>query len=293
MKKIFQPVRIITIFFAFLSIAFYVYIFFIFSKLKPKMIEFKTLTDIEETMMVWVGIGLLVTFIFFLLSLLQIIIYIKYASKIEPFSLFLIIIGIISLLAVFSDVALINDIHKQYRYGLAQPEWSLVYPMLGFQFVTTLVFTYLHFTGYFGHKQLDNVARDINIFLVVHYIGFICGIMGLAFASLGFFYPHSWTLLHTSMNIIILLFPYALAVFFWLITKLLEKDRQWFDEKQRQDLGKSALLTLIINSLFMILLFITNYQNLDVVIRLLWLPLHLFGTLFLFSLGNLYFSNKA
>lgn len=293
MKKIIQPLRILTIFFAFISIAFYVYIFFIFSKLKPKMIEFETLTDVEETMMMWVGFGLLVIFIFFLLSLLQIILYIKYASKIEPFSLFLIIIGVISLLAVFSDWALINDIHKQYRYGLAQPEWSLVYPMLGFQFVTTLIFTFLHFTGYFGQKQLDNVARDINIFLVVQYIGLICGLMGLAFSSLGFIYPHSWTLLHTTMNIIILLFPYALAVFFWLITKLFEKDRQWFDEKQRQDLGKSALLTLIINSLFMIFLFITNYQNLDVVIRLLWLPMHLFGTLFLFSLGNLYFSNKA
>lgn len=293
MKKIIQSQRTLTIVLAFLSIAFFVYDFIVFWKLKPKMVGFDTLTGIEESMLTWVGIGLLIILMFFLLSLLQIVKYVKYSSKIEPASLFLIIIGILSLLAVFSEWALLNDIHKQYRYGLAQPEWSLLYPIMGFQLVTTLVFTYLHLSGFFDQKQLDNIERDINIFLVVQYVGLVCGLMGLAFSSLGFVYPHSWTLLHTVMNIIILLFPYGLAVLFWLITKLHEKDRQWFDEKQRQDIGNSALLTLMINTLFMILLFITNYQNLGMVLRLLWLPLNLFGTMFLFSLGNLYFSSKA
>lgn len=46
------------------------------------------------------------------------------------------------------------------------------------------------------------------------------------------------------------------------------------------------------SALFMILLFIINYNNLLGVISILWLPLYLFSVLFLFSLTNLYFSGR-
>jgi len=293
MKKINQAHQTLTIVFAFFSVAIFIYDFIVFWKLKPKMIEFNLLTGLEESLVSGVGIGLLFIFAFFLLSLLQIAIYVKNAAGIKTFSLVLIIIGVLSLVFVFSDIALLSDIHKQYRHGLAQPEWSLLIPMMGFQFIVALILTYMHLSGRLYQKQLDNITIDVNIFLVVQYVGLLCALMGLAFSCLGFLYPRGWTLLHTIMNILILFFPYALAILFWLITKLREKGRQWFDEKQYQDIGKSAMLTLMINVLYMIVLFIANSQNLDGVISRLWLPMHLFGIIFLFSLGNIYFSGKA
>lgn len=292
MKKIIQAQRALTILFAFLSIAFFVYDFFVFWKLNPKMVAFESLSGLEESMLTWVGIGLVLILIFFLLSLLQIAKFIKHAAILKPFPLFLVISGILSVLFVFSDVALLSDIHKQYRHGLAQPEWSLLYPMMALQAVITLAFTVLHLSGALVPKQVDSIARDNNIFLVVQYVGLLCGLMGLAFSFLGFLFPHGWTLLHTAMNMVVLLFPYALVVLFWLVTKLREVDRQWFDEKQRQDIGRSALLTLVIDTACMVVLFFANYQNLVGIVSLLWLPLHFFGVMFLFSLGNIFFSNR-
>ena len=95
------------------------------------------------------------------------------------------------------------------------------------------------------------------------------------------------------MTTIILLFPYALAIGYWGLSKFKENNRQWFDEKQQSGIGRSAFITIIVTSIFMVLLFVINFRNLDGVVRNLWLPLYLFGTKFVFSLGNLIDPAKA
>jgi hypothetical protein len=294
MKKSIQTLRLFGIGFGFLSVAFFIYDFLIFSQLKPKMVNFELITRFEENLITLAGIGFVVFLLFHLLSLLALVRYVKHANELKPWPLFLVITGVVSLLFVFSDVALLRDIHKQYRYGFAQPEWSLIYPIIACQLGVTLTFTYLHLSGYFVRKQYDKVTRDVNVFLVVQYVGLICGLFGLASASLGFVFDTAWhPLIHVVLNGLILFFPYALAVFYWLLIKLREKDRQWFDEKQFQDVGKSAMLTLVISGIAMTVLFIINYQDLAGVIRMLWLPLYLFGIIFLFSLGNIVYSNRV
>ncbi len=94
------------------------------------------------------------------------------------------------------------------------------------------------------------------------------------------------------MSLITLLIPYALVVGYWLITKLQEEHRHWYDEKQIQDIGKSAFLTLVLSVILMAMLFLINYSNLSGVVSLLWLPLYLFSVLLFFSLGNLYLTGK-
>ena len=293
MKKLEKLLRSISVVLGLASTAFFVFDYFVFANLRPKMIRFEAISLAEEGLMNWVGIGLLLFLAFCLLSLLQIAKYLKNAKKVTLFSLFLVIGGVLSLLFIFGDVALLNDIGKQCKHGLAQPEWLMIYPIMGFQLMTAIVFTYLHLSGFLRRKQLKHVARDSNIFLVVQYVGIICGLMGLSLSSLGFLFPRAWSLLvHTTISSIVLLIPYVLAVIYWLITKLQEKNRQWYDEKQLQDIGKSAFLTLVISVVFMTLLFIANYNILGGVVSILWLPLYLFLVLFLFSLGNLYFSGK-
>ena len=275
------------------STAFFGFDYFVFSKLQPKMIRFEAISSAEESLMNDVGIGLLLFLALCLLTLFRMAGYLKNAKKITfPFIL-LVASGVIALLLVFSDVALLNDIGKQYKYGLSQPEWSLLYPLMGFQFVMAAVFTCLHLFGFKEENQVAHVVRDSNIFLMVQYVGIICGLMGLASSSMGFLFPKSWTLLvHTTLSSLILLMPYALAVGYWLITKFQEEHRQWYDEKQRQDVGRSAFLTLLLSVVFMTGVFIANYNNLEGVVRILWLPLYLFWILLSFSASNLYFSAR-
>jgi len=292
MKKI--NLRTVNIGLGFLSIAAFIYSFIVLFNLKPEMVVFKPLDHTQSALMTGVGFSLLFIMIFYLLSLLQTVKFAKHVERMQPFPLFLIISGVLSMIFVFSDIALLNDINKQYRHGLSQPEWTLLFPIMGVQIIIAAVFTIAHVKGYLARKEVDSVARDSNIFLIVQYVGVICGTLGLALSFLGFAFPRGWTLtIHTIMGGLVLIFPYALVVSAWIITKLREKDRQWYDEKQLQDMGRSALLTLIINSLFLTIIFVTNIQNLGGIIRFQWLPLHLFSQITLFSLGNLFFSSHA
>ena len=283
----------ISILLGFVSILFFVFAAFYFSKIQPKMIRFDAITTTEEGLLNWVGVGLLFFLVFCLLSLLRTVQHLKKSSSVSFLSIALVIMGVLALLFVFSDVALLGDIAKQYRHGLDQPEWMLVYPIMGFQLFVALVFTYFHITGFSKETQQEFVARDSNIYLVVQFVGVVCGLMGLVLASLGFVYARAWSLVvHTTMSSIILLFPYGLAVAYWLVTKLREENRQWYDEKQLLDVGKSAFLTLVVSVVFMTALFIANYGNLSGVISIIWLPLYLFFVLFLFSASNLFFAGR-
>jgi hypothetical protein len=294
MNKNVKRLRTVNVILGLLSLVIFGYALVVFLRLQPKMVAFKVLSNLESGLMTGVGFGLLIILVFYLFSLLQMVIFIKHSEGIKPIPLVLIIIGVIAMLFVFSDVALLTDISKQYRYEFSQPEWRLVYPIMGFQFVFTFVLTILHIYGFFTPKQVNKITRDSNIFLVVQYVGLICGLMGLASFSLGFLFSRAWSLtIHTTMGGIILLFPYVLSMAYWVLTKFKEKDREWWDEKQLQDVGKSALLTLLIDTVFMLTLFISNYNHLEGVISILWLPLYLFATIFLFSVSNLYFSRKG
>ncbi len=293
MKNTRQTLRTVVIALGFLSVALFVYDLITFIRLQPKMVAFEPLTGLEENLITWSGIGLMVILLFFLLSLLSLVRHLKSANEVRLFPLFLIIAGVVALLFVFGDVALLSDIHKQYRHGLAQPEWTLLYPIITGQLLVALILTFLHLSGFFVRKQPDQIVRDINVFLVVQYVGLVCGLVGLASAGLGFVFRTAYNpLTHVVLTGIVLLFPYALAVLYWMVTKLREKERQWFDEKQLQDLGKSALLTLLISVVYMTALFVFNLQDLAGAVRLVWMPLYLFGVIFLFSLGNLWFSKR-
>jgi hypothetical protein len=294
MKKNRSFLRIISILFGFLAIAAFIYAFIVLVKLQPKMVAFEALSTLESALLTGVGFALLAILAFFLLSMWQMVRYIKFAEKLTLFSLFLIIAGVLAVLFIFSDIALLGDIAKQHQHGLAQPEWSLVFPIMIGQFLVTIMFFYLHLSGRIARKQVDRVIMDIHLFLVVHYVGLICGGLGLVMALLGLFFTRGWSLyVHTILTSLTLLFPYGLAVTYWLITKLQSQPRVWWDEKQTQDVGKSALVTLVMVLLIMLVLFVTYLNQLDGVICMQWFPIYLFSTIYTFSLANIIFSSRA
>ena len=224
-----------------------------------------------------------------------------YLSKLLPLffyplgfsSLILIAANVVALLFVFSDIALLSDIGKQHKYGFSQPEWSILYLVMAYQILVGISSVFTHIFGFKKENLLDKVTLDSNIYLIAQYVGLLCGLMGLVAAAFGYIYATAWKLtVHTTTSLILLLFPYGLVITYWLNNKLCAKPQVFFDEKQQLDLGRSAFLTLLIDVVIMSLVFILNFNNLDGVTSINWLPIFLFSTLFWFSLGNLYFSQQ-
>jgi hypothetical protein len=294
MKQPQKLLRIVNSILGGLSIAFFAFDAVVFLQLRPQMEAFAPLAAAEEAALTWVGISLVVYLGFCLTSLLQAALHLKGREKFAPFPLMLILLGVLALLMVFADVALLGDIHKQYTHGLDQPEWRLVIPIMSGQLIIGLLFLYLHLSGFFLREKPVRVALDSNLFLTVQAVGLICGLLGLATTSLAFVVPRAWNLVtHSLIGSLTLLFPYGLALAFWGLSKLQGKEQGWVDEKQGRDIGRASFLTLIGVSLLMAGLFIANIGNLDGVLSAVWLPLHLFATIFLFSLGTLCFSSRA
>lgn len=229
MKKINQTLRLINIILGIFSIILLIFNFVVFFRLQPKMVAFEPLVGIENSLMTVVGFGLLLILGYYLLSMLQIARHFQHTLKIDLLSLIILIATVLSLLFVFSDVALLIDINW-YLHQLDQPEWTLVYPILVFQSFTAIILLIFHFSGRFIKAPVESVGRDINIYLIVQYVGLICGSMGLAAGFLGFLFPSDWSFsLHSVLTSIILLFPYVLTNGYWGLSKLKEKNREWVD----------------------------------------------------------------
>ncbi|HQN04887.1 MAG TPA: hypothetical protein PK174_05660, partial [Anaerolineaceae bacterium] len=273
------------------SAAFFVFAFFVFYILKPKMVRFEALSRQETALLTGTGFGLLVVLVFFILSLIALIRYVKFSSEVNLRHVILIICTVLALLLVFADVALLSDIAKQHAAMLAQPEWALLLPISGFQLVVILVLTYLHLSGSIQHREVEQIAQDSNTFLVVQYVGLLCSAMGLTASGMGFLFPWALNLLvHVVISSAVLLFPYGLVLAYWLVSSFREHGKVLLDEKQMQNIGRSTFLALGGITFGVILLFGFNINRLEGVVRMLWAPFMVFGSIFLFSLGNLVFS---
>jgi uncharacterized membrane protein len=275
-----------------MSLGFFVYDFFFFQDLRPRMVAFEPTTAMDEVRTIWTGIGLILYMGCCAASLWRITNYLKRTNKVIPVYVLLVLAGLIAALFVFSDIVLLRDIGNQHKHGLSQPEWSLLYPIMIFQFLVGLSLVISHLFGFNEKNLLAEVAFDSNIFLVAQYVGLLCGFMGLSAAFLGYLFPHAWKLEVHTTSLILLLLPYGLVTLYWFAVKLKEKPRIFFDEKQQLDVGRSAFWTLVLEVLIMTGLFIANIKDLGGVTSINWLPIFLFSTLLLFSLGNLYFSQR-
>ena len=251
------------------SAAFFMYAFFVFFILKPKMVRFEALSRQEIALLTGSGFGLLVVLVFFILSLITLIRYVKFSSEVNLQHVILVICTVLALLLVFADVAVLSDIANQHAAMLAQPERALLLPITVFQLVVTLVLTYLHLSGSMQHREVEQVARDSITFLVVQYVGLLCSAMGLAASGMGFLFPWAWNLMvHVVISSAVLLFPYVLVAVYWLVSTLREHGRVSFDEKQMQDIGRSSWLALGGMIFGMVLLFGFNINQLEGVVRM-------------------------
>ena len=151
-----------------------------------------------------------------------------------------------------------------------------------------------------GKKGEEIVLKDDSIFINAQYIGILSGISGLVLITifstffLRFYDLPVWAIKSgILMSSLIAVIPYILIVFYWLIIKLREKTREWYDEKQYQDITRSSLVALMMSVIFLLIVFIMQYIFVDFeLLNFIWFPFYFFFILLLFSSTTLFF-NKS
>ncbi len=209
-------------------------------------------------------------------------------------------------------MAMLQDIGKEYAYDFAQiqkmgkensipagtqGEWTILYinHILHFAF-HILIFLLIIFTFRLLHKKYkpEKVIKDEVIFITAQYIGMFCGLIGLAINILVLIiFPVRFIQKFSIVFSFIIIIPYGIIVSYWLAIKSKEKIKEWYDEKQFNDITRASLITIIILVPVMAIIFFIYHLNPVSAIIFIWFPVYLFLTLLIFSAGTLYFSQRA
>jgi hypothetical protein len=239
---------------------------------------------------------------FHLSAILTLILQMNFFKRDNFLRSFLFFNGITSLLMLFWDTSLINDIVKEYVFGFPS-EFYVLYLSQAVHFLfCILMVVLLLWTGKSVKKrEKEIVLKDDSIFINAQYIGILSGISGLVLITIfSALYSTIYTLplwaLKAGISVIcfIAVVPYFLIVLYWIILKLREKPIEWYDEKQFKDLAKSSLVTLIVSVVFLLIIFILQsaFGNI-LILSLIWFPLYFFFILLLFSAMTLFFNKQG
>jgi len=238
---------------------------------------------------------------FHLSAILTIILQLNFFKRDNFLRAFLFFTSITSLLMLFGDFALTSDISKEYIFGLPD-EFNILFfsQTLHFIFYILMIFLFASTRKSVIKGGKEIVLKDDSIFINAQYIGILSGVSGLVLVtifSLLYLKVYTLPLWAVKAGIIvtslIALIPYILIVFYWLIIKLKERIREWYDEKQYQDLTKSSLVALLISIIFLFIVFIMQYifGNFEL-LNFIWFPLFFFFILLLFSATTLFFNKR-
>ncbi|MBN2000270.1 hypothetical protein JW935_22160 [candidate division KSB1 bacterium] len=270
--------------------------FYVFLTVQPKMANLQALGS-GETLLMCVYLGILLAVVFHICAFVSMFLRFQISKKATFFGMATLCLGILSFLALGGDWAALNDIGKEYKYGLeTSGEWLALYIS---QFCH-LIFYILALITAFGllrsnrlQVQTEHVFKDEVIFKVAQYIGVVCGALGLLFSLLAFFvYPVRMLKFVIPFFGVLIALPYGLVVFYWLLLKRKERIREWYDEKQFLDVCRASLFSLICTVPAMSLLFLFSYFEKSLRLGYLWFPFFLFLVLLSFSAAILYTSRE-
>lgn len=271
-----------------------IYNFIAFEILRPKTIMFTEIDKKLEMLVLFIDISIAVFLIFHICAIITIILRIKTFKKTNLFLSVVLFTGILSAIMVFGDLALLSDIGKEYKLGWdVSGEWTLLYVC---NFIHLLFFILMFVLNI---STLQNLRLKINpeaaikdevVFITAQYVGIFCGLLGLVSVYVySLLDIHLWIYKRLIVTFsVIILAPYCFIACYWLLIKLKEDIKQWYDEKQFSDITKAALFTLLVSLPVLAIMFVINWFNFTPPIILLWFPFYVFLILFLFSGSTLY-----
>lgn len=249
----------------------------------------------KEWMSLIVAASLLVLLFVHVLSMINLFIQFKAISKENFFRSAVFVLGFFSFAFIFIDVVMLSDIGKEYLFNnAASEEWKILFVGQGthFVFLVTALIQFIKDKKYHGSEQKALV--DELVYLTANQIGVVSSILGFA----GILFLNSFGIEKEYLPgvfflvSVIALIPYGFTAAYWFFTKRKESSINWYDEKQFQDINRSGFLTLLFSVILCLglFLFITFGKiNTDLVI---FFPLYLFMTEFIFSGLTLFFSKR-
>ena len=278
-----------------------------FLMLRNKIIEMGDVEIFLDSFSIPVALVYILFGFFHLSAILTLMLQLNFFKRDNFLRAFLFFSGIISLLMLFGDFALVNDIAKEYIFGFPGEFYILFFSQIIHLIFYILIIILLVITkNSVKKKNAEIVLRDDSIFINAQYIGILSGISGLSLVIIFSIYYLKvlcflkdsplplWVLkAGITTSSFISLIPYILIILYWLVFKFRDKISEWYDEKQYQDLAKSSLITLIVSIFFLLIIFIIQYIFIDFqVLDFVWFPLYFFFTLLLFSAMTLFFNKK-
>lgn len=302
MKKLLIITNKTTLFLCSLSIAGLIFTNTFFFMLRSRILNMGDVEGLIDRFSVPVALTYILFGFFHLSAIITLILQLNFFKRDNVLRAFLFFIGITSLLMLFGDTALVNDISKEYVFGFPNEFYILYFSQAVHLLFSILMMVLLVWTGKsVKKKEKEIVLKDDSIFINAQYIGILSGISGIVLITIfsvlypTFYNPPVWAL---KAGITVICFiaavPYFLIVLYWLVLKLKEKPSEWYDEKQFKDLAKSSLFTLGTSVVFLLVIFVIQYAYKNILIlSLIWFPLYFFFMLLLFSAMTLFFYKQG
>ncbi|MFZ7121290.1 MAG: hypothetical protein ACOWWH_10100 [Eubacteriaceae bacterium] len=173
---------------------------------------------------------------------------------------------ILSGITLFSDLTLLSDIGKEYLFWDVTSQWIILYGFTLFQMVV-VIFGFIHLLKNPAHNSKlfkHSGNRDGVLFLSLHHIGVISGVLGLCgviFSATGIMTPDRYITQFMVVLAGLALFPLILFIVYWILKLKGRPFRQWFDEKQINDTALGTLLNFVITIPLYIFICIVELTN--------------------------------
>jgi len=297
MKRSIKNCNFMVIALGIISLAGLAYNMVFYQRLRPIILAFGDAQPVLSSMEKVAAIWFILIFISHGLALAWVMINLRLFRKESLLLSLLLFAGLLSMLMVVGDFTLLSDIGKEYKQGWdTSGEWIILYISQGLHFLFWLLLIIMAAAAVpKGLKEAGQfIVKDESIFLNAQYMGVFCGLSGIIIFALLSAYMPLWALKKGIFIVsLLLLLPYLVIVAYWLIVKLKEKGREWYDEKQFQDICRAGLVSTVLSMVFMLTMYIIQYFTSTEFISVVWFPFYLFLILLIFSASTLYFAKRT
>jgi len=233
------------------------------------------------------GAGHLFVLAFHLYALVYIFMHFHHVKELSVLKIILLILGIVSLFSIGVEKVMIDEVAREYRFGMEISEVYFLYSayLINMIFSALMFFLVLKTFPLIENYDPGREPVEERIFTIAQFMGIISGAMGLLLLfSLSGRNITSGKLIFSIPFFIMFLTPYALAVLYWLSLKLKQRISDWYDEKQLQDIMKASMATLLLSFPGLILFLLIGISN-----SFYFFLYYVFIALILFSGSTLYF----
>jgi hypothetical protein len=249
-------------------------------------------------------LGLIPKLLVYLPLAVSLFIIIKTFKELKLLSFACIILGIISFMAIAVDIAALNDIGDDYIEGGNRciMEWSTLYAGLVFHFLfytSAIMIIYRSLKISKSMEKLEITIVDETLFEITQLAGILCGSIGIVFTLYMYFImghaeipKNNWLIWLSFGYCVVFLIPYLSINLYWIFRLILSKNRSVYDEKQKHDLFRAGWTAWITSMPVMLIFVIINAGKANFASSVLWFPLYMFVTLFVFSSSTLIYFKK-